>query len=159
MLRGAQHWARRRRRSRRPDLGEVGNVGSPEGFTASLQVEVGEQVTADLWTGFGGQQRSEERARGRRSELATVTSLRPRFWRESERKEEMDASTSPGVSPWRSCVVRSWRVGPETTYGRQMSPLFCRRSATSTSSALIQTKRWLTDRATLTAIISQTKAN
>ena len=46
---------------------------------------------------------SEERARARRSELATATPLRPRFWRESERKEEMDASTSPGVSPWRSC--------------------------------------------------------
>ena len=71
----------------------------------------------------------------------------------------MDASTSPGVSPWRSCGVRSLRAGPETMYGRQMSPLFCRRSATSTSSASIETKRLLTDRATLTSIISQTKAN
>jgi len=62
-------------------------------------VEVGEQVTAELWTSFGGQQCSEERVRARRSELATATPLRPRFWRERERKEEMDVSTSPGVSP------------------------------------------------------------
>ena len=60
MLRGAQH--RRRKRSRRPDLGEVGNVGSPEGFTASLRVEDGERVTAELWESFGVQQHSEERA-------------------------------------------------------------------------------------------------
>jgi len=53
----------------------------------------------------------------------------------------------------------SWRAGPGTTYGCQMSPMFCRRSATSTSSASIQTRRWSSDRATLTAIISQTKAN
>ena len=33
-----------------------------------------------------------------------MTSLRPRFWRESEREEEIDASTAPGASPWRSCV-------------------------------------------------------
>ena len=58
-------------------------------------MEVGEQVTAELWASFGGQQRSEE--------LATATPLRPRFWRERETKEEMDASTSPGVSSWRSC--------------------------------------------------------
>jgi len=53
---------------------------------------------------FGGQQRSEERVRARRSELATVSSLRPCFWREMARQKEMDASTSPGVSPWRSCA-------------------------------------------------------
>ena len=74
---------------------------------ASLRTEVGEQVTAELWASFGGQQRSEEHVRARRSELATATPLRPRFWRESERKEEMDASTSPGVSPWRSCGIQS----------------------------------------------------
>ena len=44
-----------------------------------------------------------EHARARRSELVTATPLRPRFWRERGRKEEMDASTSPEVSPWRSC--------------------------------------------------------
>jgi len=33
---------------------EVGNVGSPEGFTASLRVEDGERVTAELWASFGG---------------------------------------------------------------------------------------------------------
>jgi len=33
-----------------------------------------------------------------------VSSLRPRFWRESEREEEMDASTASGASPWKSCV-------------------------------------------------------
>jgi len=42
-------------------LGEVGNVGSPEGFTASLRLEDGERVTAELWLSFGEQQRSEQR--------------------------------------------------------------------------------------------------
>jgi len=85
-------------------LGEVGNVGSPEGFTPSLKVEVGEQVTAELWASFGGQRCSQERARARRSELATATPLRQRFWRVREGREEMDASTSPGASPWRTCA-------------------------------------------------------
>ena len=35
-------------------FGEVGNVGSPEGFTVSLRVEDGERVTAELWMSFGG---------------------------------------------------------------------------------------------------------
>jgi len=78
-------------------------VGSPEGFTASLRVEDGEWVTAELWASFGGQQHSEERVRAPRSELAT-SSLRPLFWRESERNERMDASTAFEASPWRSCV-------------------------------------------------------
>jgi len=46
--------------SRRSDLGEVGIVGSPEDFTASLRVEDGERVTAELWMNFGEQKRSEE---------------------------------------------------------------------------------------------------
>ena len=33
-----------------------------------------------------------------------ATPLRPRFSRERDGREEMDASTSPGVSPWRSCM-------------------------------------------------------
>jgi len=33
-----------------------------------------------------------------------VSSLRPLFWRESERKESVDASTASGASPWRSCA-------------------------------------------------------
>ena len=53
---------------------------------------------------FGGLGRSEERVRARRSELATVSSLRPLFWRESERKERVDAPTAFGSSPWRSCA-------------------------------------------------------
>ena len=57
---------------------------------------------------FGGQQRSEEGVRARQSELATVSSLRPRFWRESEWKERVDASTASGASPWRSCA--SWEL-------------------------------------------------
>ena len=76
-----------------------------------MRVEVGEQVTAELWASFGGQRCSEERARARRSELTAATPLRQRFWREREGREEMDASTSPGVSPWRSCVH------PELTSG------------------------------------------
>ena len=71
---------------------------------ASLRLEVGEQVTMELWTSFCGQRCGEEHARARRSELATVTPLRPRFWRERGRKEEMDASTSSGASSWRSCA-------------------------------------------------------
>jgi len=53
-LRGAQHWVCRRKLFWRPDLGKSGNVGSPEGFTASLRVEVREQSTAELWVSFGG---------------------------------------------------------------------------------------------------------
>ena len=33
-----------------------------------------------------------------------MSSLRPLFWRESERKERVDASTAPGASPSRSCA-------------------------------------------------------
>ena len=67
-------------------------------------MESGERFTAELWAQFGGQQRSEERVRARRNELATVSSLRPCFWREIEWKERVDASTASGASPWRSCA-------------------------------------------------------
>ena len=33
-----------------------------------------------------------------------MSSVRPRFWREGEWKERVDASTASGASPWRSCV-------------------------------------------------------
>jgi len=67
-------------------------------------VENGERLTVELWAEFGGLRRSEERTRAHRSELATVSSLRARFWRESEWKERVDASTASGASPWRSCA-------------------------------------------------------
>ena len=67
-------------------------------------MESGERFTAKLWAKFGGQQRSEERVRARQSELATVSSLRPCFWRERARQRGMDASTSLGASPWRTCA-------------------------------------------------------
>jgi len=111
MLRGAQHWAHRRKWFRRPDLGKVGNVGSPEGFTASLRVEVGEQVTAELWVSFGGRRCSEERARARWSELAMATPLWLSFQREIGERERMDAPTRSGASSWRSCAH------PELTNG------------------------------------------
>ena len=63
----------------------------------------------------------------------------------------------PGRCRGGHACVWSWRAGPEATYGRQMSPGCWRRSATSTSSAPIQTWRWSSDRATSTTIISQTK--
>ena len=33
-----------------------------------------------------------------------MSSLRRLFWRESEGKERVDASTASAVSPWRSCA-------------------------------------------------------
>ena len=63
-----------------------------------------EQLTAELWVDFGGQKHSEERTRARRSELATVSSLRALFWRERRGREEMDASTPLRASPWRTCA-------------------------------------------------------
>ena len=53
---------------------------------------------------FGELGCSEERTRARRSELATVSSLRKLFWREEARKSEVDASTLRGASPWTSCA-------------------------------------------------------
>jgi len=64
-LRGALHCARRRKLFRRPDLGKDENVGSPEGFTTSLRVEVGERSIAELWANFGGRRCSVGRARAR----------------------------------------------------------------------------------------------
>jgi len=52
-----------------------------------------------------------EHAQVHRSELATATPLRSSFWRERDGREEMDASTSLGASPWRSCAR------PELTSG------------------------------------------
>ena len=66
-------------------------------------MESEERLTAELWVEFGGLQRSEERTRARRSELATVSSLRASFRRERAWNERVDASTASGASPWRSC--------------------------------------------------------
>jgi len=85
-------------------FGEEGNDGSPVGFAASKRVENGERLTAELWVKFGGLRRSEERARARRSELATVSSLRTLFWRERRGREEMGASTLLGATPWTTCA-------------------------------------------------------
>jgi len=63
-----------------------------------------ERLTAELWVEFGGLKRGEERARARRSELATVSSLRALFWRERRAREEVDASTPLGATPWTSCA-------------------------------------------------------
>ena len=63
-----------------------------------------EWLTAELWVEFGGLRRSEERTRARRSELATVSSLRALFWRERRGREEVDASTPLGAMPWTSCT-------------------------------------------------------
>ena len=71
-------------------------------------MESGERLTAELWVEFGGLRRSEERTRARRSELATVSSLRALFWRERRGREEMDASTPLGASPWRTCA--RWKL-------------------------------------------------
>ena len=67
-------------------------------------MESGERLTAELWVEFGGLRCSEERTRARRRELATVSSLQARFWRERRGREEMDASTPLGASPWMTCA-------------------------------------------------------
>ena len=48
-------------------------------------------------------------------ELATVSSLRARFWRERRGREEMDASTPLGPSPWRTCM--RWKLTSEARSG------------------------------------------
>jgi len=63
-----------------------------------------ERLTAELWVEFGGLRHSEERTRARRSELATVSSLRALFWRVRRGREEMDASIRLGSSPWKTCT-------------------------------------------------------
>ena len=81
------------------------------GFTARWRVENGERFTAELWVKFGRLGRSEERARARRSELATVSSLRTLFWRVEAGKARVDASTASGATPWRSCTRRELTSG------------------------------------------------
>ena len=103
-LRGAQHWARRRKLFRRPDLGKDENVGSPEGFTASLRVEVGERSTEELWANFGGRRCSVGCARARRSEPDDGASAAAEFLRKKGGRERMDASRSSRATPWRSCT-------------------------------------------------------
>ena len=103
-LRGAQHWARRRKLFRRPDLGEDENVGSPEDFTASLRVVVGERSTTELWPNFGGWGCSVGHARARRSEPDDGASAAAEFLREKGERERMDASRSFRATPRRSCM-------------------------------------------------------
>ena len=158
-LHRARHWARRKRWSRRPDLGDEGNGGSPVNFTARWWVEKGERFTAELWVKFGGLRRSEERARARRSELAAVSSLRALFWRERERMARVDVSTASGASPWTSCARWELTIGAiagvRTTSGGQVSI----GTSTPASSALNRTSRSPTDRATSSTISSQTRAS
>ena len=103
-LQGAQHWACRRKLFRRPDLGKSGNVGSPEGFTASLRVKVGEQSTAKLWVSFGGRRCSVGRAQARQSELDDGASAAAEFEREKGERERVDASRHSRATSWRSCT-------------------------------------------------------
>jgi len=158
-LHRARHWARRKRWSRRPDLGEEGNGGSPVDFTARWWVENGERFTAELWVKFGGQWRSKERVRARRSKLATESSRRLRFWREGRGRAEVDASTLLGVSPWTSCT--HWELtsgaiaGVRATSGGQVSI----GTSTPASSALNRNSPSPTDRATSSTISSQTRAS
>ena len=85
-----------------------GNVGSPEGFTST---RFGGSWKCQLTGGFhdefavGGWRAGHGRAMGKFWWTATQRGARlssPK--RESKREEEMDASTSPGASPWRSCM-------------------------------------------------------
>ena len=105
---------------------------------------------------FGGQWRSKERARARRSELATVSSLRAGYRRERARKARVDTSALLGASPWTSCA--RWELmsgaiaGVRTTSGGQVAPW----PSPTVSSASIQRKRRPTDRATLATDNSQT---
>ena len=73
-------------------------------FTARWWVEKEERFTAKLWVKFGEQWCSKERARARWSTLVTESSRRPRFWREERGREEVDASTLRGATPWTSCT-------------------------------------------------------
>ena len=88
--------------------------------TLRYWVENEERLTAEQWAKFGGLRRSEERTRARRSELAAAA-----FWRESEWKERVDASTASGASPWRSCA--RWELtsgavaGVRVPFGGQVS--------------------------------------
>ena len=113
----------------------------------------------ELWVEVGGLRCSEERTRARRSELATVSSLRPHFWRESEWKERVDASTASGASPWRSCA--RWELtsgaitGIRVPFGGQVA-LWTFPTA---SSSLNQATRSECDRATSAMNNFQTRAS
>ena len=96
--------ARRRKLFRRPNFGKGGNVGSPEGFTASLRVEVGEQSTAELWASFCGWRWSVEGARAHRKEPDDGASTAAEFLSEKGERERVDASRRSTATPWRSCT-------------------------------------------------------
>ena len=159
MLRGAQHWARRRKLFQRPGLGKVGNVSSPEGFTVSLRVEIGEQVTVELWASFGGRRCSVERARARRSELVTATPLRPSFRCERGEREGMDASTCSRVSPWRSSAPPGLTSGARDGIRAPNVADVLTPVGHVDGDGLHLELRCLSDRATLTMINSQTVVN
>ena len=118
-----------------------------------------ERLTAELWAAFGALRRSEERTRARRSELATVSSLRALFWRVRRGREEMDASTPLGASPWMTCA--HWELTSGARSGvwvpnvdGVLSPVGHVDELGSDSEQTL-----MSDRATSTVIISQTRAN
>jgi len=158
-LRGAQHWACRRKLFRRPDLGKSRNVGSPEGFTASLRVEVGEQSTVERWASFGGWRCSVERARARRSELDDGTSAAAEFEREKGEREIVDASTRSRATPWRSCMTSALtsvaRDGVQMPNVAETLPPVCHVDGDDVHSELDS----VSDTGTLVLIFFQTVAN
>ena len=125
----------------------------------SLRVEVGEQHTAELWASFGGWRCSVERARARRSELATATPLRPSFLCGRGEREGMDVSRRSRASPWRSCTRPALMSGARDGVRTPNVADVCRRAATSTRTMSIQSLRCLSDKATLALINFQTKTN
>jgi len=72
-------------------------------------VESEERLTAELWVKFGGLRRSKERTRARRSELATVSSLRVLFWRE-RRGREASSSLNQGIHSAQGVAVDDMRA-------------------------------------------------
>ena len=159
-LRGAQRWVCRRELFWRLDLGKVGNVSSPEGFTANLRVGIGEQNTAKLLANFGGQRCSVERAWVHRSELgngdAVVAALSAR---ERGGREGMSVSRSSRTLPWRSCTTSALSGGARSDErapnGEQVLPPVSHDGGQSSPSRFSS----MSDRATLTAINSQTIVN
>jgi len=92
-------------------------------------------------------------------ELAGVSSRRwahcGRFSGERARGREWTRPLRPGRRRGGHACAGSWRAGLGATYGRQMSLMSCRRSATSTSSTLNQAHdhrlteqlwRWITSK-------------
>ena len=122
-------------------------------------MELGEQVTAELWASFGGWRCSVEHARARRSELATATPLRSSFRSEKGEREEMDASTRSEASPWRSCMrprlTSGARDGVQAPNVADVLTPVGHVDEDDIHSEL----RCSTDRATLTMINSQIVAN